>query len=83
MATIPEKILWQAVVWRAFADACRPGESPEVIKNRQAAQAWLLSQGEYFNFICGLADFDPAYIYEGAQTCAHNNWPRSPIATVA
>lgn len=57
---MPYERLWQAVLLRAFMDACN-------LKYQKEALSWLNGRDKHFNFICHAAGFNPDYVRQRAR----------------
>ena len=57
---IPEKRLWQAVLFQAVRDATSQHDSRE----KREADAWIRSGRKDFREVCSLAGMEPEFIQE-------------------
>lgn len=61
-SSLPERKLWQSVVWRALKDCV--SEDPRV---RREAQAWASGGTKDFHQVCDLADFTSDHVERAAR----------------
>jgi hypothetical protein len=76
--------LWLAVIHTAFSDAMYKSRRPTALKirDRDAAQTWLLNFGRNFRGVCDLAGMDANYVRARAEAIAACGWqlPASALA---
>ncbi len=64
---MPERELWQSVVFQAFMDATwdeAQSDSQESINAKRQADAWIRGCGRDFRKVCALASLDPDFLSE-------------------
>ena len=72
----PERMLWQAVVHKAFLDALCPKEnqnSADQVKATREAIVWIERGGKDFQQVCSMAGMDPDFLRE-AYLRGRMNW---------
>lgn len=58
-----ERVLWQAVVYRAFRDATDPkAKSIEAQEHKAEADTWIRQCGRDFRHVCLLAGMDADFL---------------------
>ena len=58
----PERLLWQAVLYRAAMDAVAPETGDDGARNRSEADTWFRRGGKDFRQVCALANMDPDFV---------------------
>lgn len=61
---VPERQLWQAVVYRAAMDAICPETGDDGARNKREADRWFRRAGKDFRQVCHLAGLDPDFIHD-------------------
>lgn len=59
---IPEKRLWQTVVFHAVLEALYEGNDREARMFKESADRWIRRAGRDFREACGLAGIDPDFL---------------------
>lgn len=62
--SVPERRMWQAVVYRAAVDAVCPSTGDDGERNRRDADTWFRRAGKDFRMVCSLAGLDPDFIHD-------------------
>jgi hypothetical protein len=63
--SMPERVLWLAVINQAFNDALAPyvRDASEGIERRQA-RSWFRTTNPDFKIVCELAELNPQYVFD-------------------
>jgi hypothetical protein len=62
-AYIPERELWQTVIFKAFIDATNPAPAnPEDAREKVAAHRWIATNCKDFRRACMFAGMDPHFL---------------------